>query len=170
MRLDEPDDTERAIESALHDAIEAGVIELVGVDSKGRAVYRRTKEHMSRVSMDDLQAATEAAIEAMERETTVALLLLAQTIHEAAPEARYVVLENSDQGDWKSLFAVLDEGGATINLGDEVDDALCDITTHLYDGRSYLWDQFIDMKLSKGWRDALDLQRLRAAYKMEESA
>lgn len=40
-RLDEPDETEREIEAALAALIEAGEIELTGMDSQGRAVYRR---------------------------------------------------------------------------------------------------------------------------------
>jgi hypothetical protein len=99
------------------------------------------------------------AAAAEEHEVKLALLVIATGAREQFPDARYVSLNDSDQGDWLVVDGVMDAEAEEI-LDEDPDDDWAMRASNLYDNRTYVYEPYLTEKVG-------NLKRRRGPYLLD---
>lgn len=97
------------------------------------------------MNIDDLDAAlnaaTEGSIAAEEKEVKIALKLMCLRAKIVFPGAEFIVLDDSDQGEWATVMDVQDAEGDGLTEGYWDDGDM--YASHLYDSRVDVWKKYL---------------------------
>ena len=120
-----------------------------------------------------LPEATQAAVDAEEREVKIALKALCLSALDRWPDAAFIELGDSDQGPWATYDTVLNSSGEEIDGGDSWYDGF-EYTMHLYDSRAYLLYPFLRDGTEPGhperfpMRCTVDISKVLDAWRRNE--